>query len=142
MASFNIGTSMMHPTLMHNDSDDGDNIVQENNDADDDSDGSDNVLKENSMQVAAQGVEDDIKQVEDAYANNEYAEPKDPHPSDFEDDGWVNSTYMKNITAEFNRFTIPTATDDLKVGIYLNQKLNYSKQLLSGPLNMDCHSRL
>ena len=27
MASFNIGTSMMHPTLMHNDSDDGDNVV-------------------------------------------------------------------------------------------------------------------
>ena len=34
---FNVGTSLMHPTPIHNDTDEGDNAVQENND-DDDSD--------------------------------------------------------------------------------------------------------
>jgi len=49
----------MHPTLMHNDSDESDNVVQENNYDDDDSNKGDNVLQENSMQVAAQCLEDD-----------------------------------------------------------------------------------
>jgi len=66
----------MHPTSMHNDTDDGDNVVQENNDDDDDSYEGDNVLKENNMQVAAQCVEDDTEQAKDAYANNEYIEPR------------------------------------------------------------------
>jgi len=39
----------MHPTPMENDSDEGDNAVQENNDVDDDFDQGDNVLQENNM---------------------------------------------------------------------------------------------
>ena len=60
-------------------------------------------------------------------ANNESAEPIDPHPDEFEDDNWVNSTYVENITSEFNKSTTPTITEDLKVEIYLNQKLNCNK---------------
>ena len=49
MAPFNVGPSLMHPTLMHNDSDEGDNVAQENNGVDDNSNEGDNVLQKNSM---------------------------------------------------------------------------------------------
>ena len=86
MTPFNVRTSLMHPTLMHNDSDESDNVVQENNYDDDDSNKGDNVLQENSMQVAAQCLEDDTDQVKNDYANNEYVEPEISHPHLFEDD--------------------------------------------------------
>ena len=54
---------------------------------DDDPDGGENVPHENSMQVAAQGFKDDDEEVEASYANNEYVEPKDPHPEELEGDG-------------------------------------------------------
>jgi len=104
----------MHPIPMDNDTDEGDNAVQENS-VDDDSDKDDNVQQENSMQVAAHDFEDDTDQVEDGYTNNEYVEPKNPHPDEFENDSWVNLTYVKNITSKFNRSTVHTAIEDLKV---------------------------
>jgi len=52
MAPFNVGPSLMHPTLTHNDSDEGDNAMQENSDIDDDTNEIDNILQENSIQVA------------------------------------------------------------------------------------------
>ena len=67
------------------------------------------------MQVAAQDDENDTKWVENAYANNECIKPEDSHPDKFQDDGWVNSTYVENITSEFNRFTTPTTAEDLKL---------------------------
>jgi len=45
---FNAETFLMHPTPMHNDSDEGDIVVQKNM-KDDDSDEGDNVLQKNSM---------------------------------------------------------------------------------------------
>jgi len=53
----------MHPTSMHNDSGGGDNVVQKNSDANNDSDEGDNVPHENNVQVAAQGIEDDVEWV-------------------------------------------------------------------------------
>jgi len=90
-------------------------VLYENND-DDDPDASEDVPQENSMLFAAQGLEDDDDHVDEGYTNNEYVKPEDPNPNEFEDDAWVNSTYVENITAEFNRYTTPTATEDLKVG--------------------------
>ena len=63
MALFNVRLSLMHPTPMHNDSDEGDNAVQENDNIDDDSDESDNVLQENNIKVATQYLEDDTKRL-------------------------------------------------------------------------------
>jgi len=83
---------------------------------DDDPDGDENVPHENSMQVAAEGLEDDDEEVKAGYANNEYVEPEDPHLDELEGDGWVHSTCVENIRAEFNLSTIRTAVDDLKVG--------------------------
>ena len=60
-------------------------------------------------------LEDDTDQVKDVQANNEYVELEDLHPNEFEDDDWVNSTRVENITSEFNKPTTPTATEDLKV---------------------------
>ena len=106
---------------MHNDTDERDNVVQENND--DESVESDNMLQENNMQVAAQSLKDNIDQVENGYASNEYVELGDLHPNKFEYDGWVNLTYAKNITSKFNRFTTPTAIEDLKVEDIFESKL-------------------
>jgi len=39
------------------------------------------------MQVAAQGLDDDDKEVGAGYANNEYVEPEDPHPDELVGDG-------------------------------------------------------
>ena len=105
---FNIGIFLMHPILIHNDTDEGNDAVQKNSD-DDDSDESDDVLQKNRMQLVAQDLEDDIEQIEDVQANNEYVEPEDLHHDEFDDD-WINSTYMKNIIFELNRSTIPIAT--------------------------------
>ena len=91
----------------------GDNALYENND--DDPDAGEDVPQKNSMLFAEQGLEDD-DHADDGYTNNEYVEPEDLNPDEFEDDAWVNSTYVKNITAGFNRYTSPTATEDLKVG--------------------------
>ena len=44
-----------------------------------------------------------------------YVEPENPHLDEFKNDGWVNSTYVKNITTEFDRFTAPIVTKDLKM---------------------------
>ena len=41
------------------------------------------------------------ERVEYVYANNEYVELEDLNPDDFEDNGWVNSIYIENITAKF-----------------------------------------
>ena len=61
-----------------------------NSDVDDDSNEGDNLVQENIMQVATLGVEDDIEQVEDAYANNMNTQsPKIRISMIFEDDGWV-----------------------------------------------------
>ena len=49
------------------------------------------------MHVAAQDLEDETNQIEDVHANNNYIEPKNSHPDEFEDDDWVNSTYMENM---------------------------------------------
>ena len=97
------------------------------------------IVQENNKQVAAQCDEDCTKWTENSNVNNEYVEPEDPYPDEFEDDGWVNLTYVGNITAEFNRCTVPITTKDLKMGIYLNQKLNCYKRLPSCPLSMECH---
>jgi len=45
------------------------------------------------------------------------------HPDELQDDSWVSSTYMKNITVEFNMSTTPTATEDLKVGDIFESKV-------------------
>ena len=58
---FNIGTFLMHLTPMHNDTDKGDDKVNENID-NDESKYNDDVLQEDSMQVAAQDHEDDTDQ--------------------------------------------------------------------------------
>ena len=79
----------------------GNNAMVEPED-DDDPDSGENVPHENSMQVAAQGLKDDNEEVEIGYANNEYVEPEDLHPDELEGDGWVHSTCMENIRAEFN----------------------------------------
>ena len=57
----------------------GDNVAVEPKD-DDDSDAGKNMPHENTMQVAAQGLEDDDKEVEAGYTNNKCVEPEDPHP--------------------------------------------------------------
>ena len=80
-----------------------DNAVYENND--DDPNAGEDVPQENSMLFAAQSFEDDVDHADVGYTNNEYVEPKDHNPDEFEDDVWVNSTYVKNITTEFNRYT-------------------------------------
>ena len=61
-APFYVGTSLMHLTPMHNDTDEGNDAVQENGDDDDSGEG-DYVLQKNSMQVVAHDLEDDIDQV-------------------------------------------------------------------------------
>jgi len=58
------------------------------------------VLQENSMQVVVQDLEDNTNQVEDMHANNEYVESEDPHSNESEDDDWVNSTRVENITSD------------------------------------------
>ena len=63
-----------------------DSVVVELED-DDNPDVVDNVSHENSMQVTAQGLEDDDEEVEAGYANNEYVEPENPHPDELEGDG-------------------------------------------------------
>jgi len=83
------------------------------------------VPHENSMQVAAQGLEDDDEEVQAGYANNEYVEPEDPHPDKLEGDGWVHSTCVENIRAEFNLSTVRTVTDDLKVGDIFQTKVKF-----------------
>ena len=40
-----------------------------------------------------------------------------------EGDGWVHSTCIENIRAEFNLSTVRTATDDLKVGDIFETKV-------------------
>ena len=45
------------------------------------------------------------------------------HLDEFEDVDWVNSTRVKHISFEFNRLTAPTATDDLKVGVIFQSKV-------------------
>ena len=136
---FNVGTSRMHPTRMHNDTDGGDDEVQENSD-EDESEQSDDVLQENSMQVAKQDLDTD--QVENVHDNNEYVELTDPHFDKFEDDDWVTSTRVEHITYEFNRSKASTDTDDLKVGDIFDSKVKMLKQLPNGSLLMECHSRL
>lgn len=74
------------------------------------------------MQIAAQDLEYDTDQV-DGYANNEYIVPEDPHPDEFEDDGGVKSTYVKNITSEFNISTTSTTIKDLKVEDIFESKI-------------------
>ena len=67
------------------------------------------------MQVTTQDLEDNTDQIEHVQANNEYVEPRDPHPDEFENDGWVILTYVKNMTSKFNRSTTPTTIKDLKM---------------------------
>jgi len=62
-----------------------------------------------------QSLVDDTKHDEDGYANNEYVKLEDPHPDEFEDDGWENLTYVDNITAKFNRSIAHNATENLKM---------------------------
>ena len=64
----------------------GDNAVVEPED-DDDPNGDEYLPHENSMQVTAQGLEDNDEEVEAGYANNEYIEPEDLHPDELEGDG-------------------------------------------------------
>jgi len=73
------------------------------------------------MQAAALGDKDDTKWVESENVNNEYVEIEDPHPDEFQDDGWVDSTYVKNITAEFNMLPHLLLPRIWKYGIYLNE---------------------
>ena len=89
--------------------DGGDNAVVDPED-DDVPDLVNNVPHESSMQVAARGEE-----VEACYAKNESVEPEDPHSDELEVNGWVDSTYVENIRAEFNLSIVRTATDDSKV---------------------------
>ena len=69
------------------------------------------------MLFAAQGLEDDVDHVNVGY------EPEDLNPHEFENDAWVNSTYVKNITAEFNRYIAPTVANDLKMGDIFESKV-------------------
>ena len=108
---FNFGTSWMHPTSMHSDTDDGVDEMNENNDDDEFTD-SDDVLQENSIKLH-QDLEDDNDQVENVHANNEYVKPIDSHPDEFEDDDWVNSTRVEHISSKFSRLITPPSTDDL-----------------------------
>jgi len=62
---------MMRPSSVHNESDD------------DDSDEIDNVVQQNSMQVVAEGNENDIEWVDNAYANNDYVGLEDSYPDEF-----------------------------------------------------------
>ena len=101
----------------------GDNVVVEPED-DNDPDGGENVSHENSVQVAAQDLEDDDEEVEAGYTNNEYAKPEDLYPDKLEGDGWVHSTCVENIRAEFNLSTVRIVTGDLQVGDIVEQMLN------------------
>ena len=75
------------------------------------------------MQIATHDLEDDTDQVDDGYTNYEYIVPEDPHPDEFEDDGWLKSTYVKNITSEFNISTTSTTIKDLKVEDIFESKI-------------------
>ena len=55
-------------------------------------------------------------------ANNEYVEPINSHVGEFEDD-WVNLTCMEHKTTEFNKFTIRTAIENLKLGDIFKSKV-------------------
>ena len=104
----------------------GDNVLYENNN-DGDLDAGEDVPQKNSMLFAAQGLEDDDDHVDDGYTNNEYVEPEDPNPDKFEDNAWVNLTYVENITAEFNKYITPNATENLKVGDIFESKVKLLK---------------
>ena len=102
------------------------------------------------MQIVVQDREDDIKQVEDVQANNEYIKPKDLNTAEFEDDGWVNSTYVENITSEFNKSIILTTIEDLKVGDIFELKvkllqaitdwsIKYGVSFIPAKTNRTCH---
>jgi len=56
-------------------------------------------------------------------ANNEYVEPINLHPDEFEDDDLIYLIRFGNITSEFNRSITPTATEDLKVGDIIKSKV-------------------
>ena len=116
----------------------GDNAVVEPED-NDDLDGGENVPNENSMQVAAQGLEND-EEVEACYANNEYVESEDPHPDELEGDGWVHSTCVENIRAEFNLSTVRTAIDDLKVGDMFETKVKLLEVITEWSIMRGVHS--
>ena len=57
------------------------------------------------------------------HANNEYVEPINLHPDEFEDDDLIYLIRFGNITSEFNRSITPTATEDLKVGDIIKSKV-------------------
>ena len=111
----------MHPTPMHNDTNEDDDEVQVDSD-DDEPKESDDALWEDIMQVARQYLEDNTEHVEDVQVNNEYVKHIDPHPDESEDDDWVNLTRVKHISSEM--LTSPTTIDDLKVRDILESKVN------------------
>jgi len=52
-----------------------------------------------------------------------YVELEDLHPNEFQNDGWVDSTYVKNITIKLNKSTAHTATKNLKSGDIFESKV-------------------
>ena len=60
----------------------------------------------------------------------EYVEPEDPHPDELEGDGWVHSTCVENIRAEFNLSTVRPATDDWKVGDIFETKVKLLEAII------------
>jgi len=102
----------MHLAPMHNDTDESDNAVQETM----------MIMTPMRMIICCGKITCKLQrkclednQVVDGCANNKYVEPEDLHPSEFEDYGRVNSTYMENIISDFNRSTTPTAIEDLRM---------------------------
>jgi len=110
----------MHPTSMHNDTDEGDEVRE--NSGNDEFEESDDMLQEDNMQVAAQDLEDDTDQVKNVQANNEYVELIDLHPDEFDNTNRINLTCVERISSEFNRLT-HIATNGLKMGDTFQSKV-------------------
>ena len=97
---------------------------------DNNSDEDDNVVQENSMQVSAEGDENNTKWVDGAYANNEYVGLENSYPDEFQDKDWVDMIIVENITGEHNKSALPTTTDDWKVGDRFETKVKLKVKLI------------
>jgi len=62
-------------------------------------------------------------------ANNEYIEPINPHPDEFENADLINSTCVEYMSSDSNRLTTPNATDDLNVRDIFKSKVELQQAI-------------
>ena len=67
---------------------------------------------------------------------------EDPHPDEFKDNNWVDTTIVENISAEHNRSSPPTATNDLKAGDIFELDAKLLQAISECSIIAQCHSSL